>query len=516
MVEIGEENVQPAAQLPGHTATNAGGRAEGEQRVEEEDEEEKERTLQPEDMLPEGRYAEYTFPPSQLSSYLLPSTPPLTSTSASSSSSPPPAATASSLWSNKVMWLDVIGLHTPTLSFLSNHFSLPASVFDPALIALDSVARCEFDHDELHEQGVLSVLLHAVSIDRLPYRKKTRREREKARRRSAESQPQHSHLYDDYTLLADREYRSHRPCLTSLPIHLIVVGAHTVITIHPLTSSPPLDDIFSEFRSLLSQSIVHSLPFSSSPSAMVGMRMSTARTLAVELMDEVTDWNWSLRDVLKQWKVLLSDTLTAGYVDKGLLEHIHDLENVSLRAGRLLSPQARMLSEMVGDEGDRSLSQQQTRPPPSAAAAAAASDNADKSSAASDATGLHLSAPASNSLAATSSAGTKPHSLRRDGSKSSFTSSSSDSLLSASGSTRNIQTMRLQRALFLSDIELDLRNLSKSISRLNDQLRLTNDLSLPLLSYYKQRKDEETNKILSAHTHPALCRSRSRSSTLRL
>ena len=40
----------------------------------------------------------------------------------------------------------------------------------------------------------------------------------------------------------------------------------------------------------------------------------------MELLDEVTDWNWSLRDVLKQWKVLLSDTLTAGYVDKGLLD----------------------------------------------------------------------------------------------------------------------------------------------------------------------------------------------------
>ena len=34
------------------------------------------------------------------------------------------------------------------------------------------------------------------------------------------------------------------------------------------------------------------------------------------------------------------------------------------------------------------------------------------------------------------------------------------------------------------------------MSRLSEQLKLTNDLSQPLLSYYKQRKDEETNKIL--------------------
>ena len=252
-------------------------------------------------------------------------------------------------------------------------------------------------------------------------------------------------------------------------------SSHTVITIHPLTSSPALDDIFSEFRSLLSQSILHSLPFSQSSSSMVGMRLSTAKTLSIELLDEIADWNWSLRDLMKQWKILISETLTDGYVSPGLLEHIHDLENISLCAGRLVTPQARMLQELVADEatGQGGVGEK--------AEADSASNTTQSGSALN-----HSWSDGSSGSGGGKKAGEGGGGLKRDKSV----------LESLSSSLRSLATVRRLRGQFLSDVSLDLRNLSKSVSRLSEQLKLTNDLSQPLLSYYKQRKDEETNKIL--------------------
>ena len=483
MVEIGEEDQRGGG--------GGGGELGGKGRGVEQGGEDDEGDLQPEDLLPVGRYAEYEFKPSQLSAYLLPTSPlpaggggsrgsAVGSNGVGGGSAPPsPTATPSSLWSNKVTWLDVIGLHTPTLSFLSNHFSLPPSTFDPALIALDSVARVEYDHDSLHDHGVMSVLMHAISIDMLPYRKRTARERAASRRASSHSSHQHSHTSDDYVLLDDRVYRHKRPSLTSLPIHVIIVGTHTVITIHPLTSTPELDDIFSEFRSLLSQSILHSLPFSQSSSSLVGMRLSTAKTLSIELLDEIADWNWSLRDLFKQWKILVSETLADGYVNPTLLEHIHDLENLSLRAGRLVAPQARMLQELVTEE-------------PGAGGGGEKGDGGGSGDMAG--AGLNQSGGGGGGGAGQSAdGGGGGGGARGKGFGLSREKSIADSL---SSSLRSLVTLRRQRGAFLSDVSLDLRNLSKSVSRLSEQLKLTNDLSAPLLSYYKQRKDEETNKIL--------------------
>ena len=515
MVEIGEENVREPAQPPHNDSAGQ------EQR-------EDDRALEPEQMIPQGRYAEHTFQPSQLSSYLVPSSGRSEGTGLDGSNS--------SLWSNKVTWIDLCGLHTPTLSFLSNHFSLPPSTFDPALIGLDSVARIEFDHDALNDCGVMSVLLHAVSIDTLPYRKKTAKERAKERQQGAAHHAMHAHYTDEHTLLSDHQYRVLRPSLTSLPVHIIMIGTHTVISIHPLTATPETSNIFSEFRSLLSQSVLHQLPFSSSSSSsssLIGMRMSTAKTLALELLDEVTDWNWSMRDIFKQWKVLVSDTLSEGYVSAGLLEHIHDLEQVSLRASRLVAPQARMFQELLTEleEEEESMAHSHSHthgvatgksngeggmssfgslsmngaahqasvvaPTPRHYSPSLSAVNPSVSSTYSIpevafASRASTSTPPLQHSALSSAATATPAasaSLRRE--KSLF--GSLDSLRSPFSSLHNL---RLQRALFLSDISLDLRNLSKSVTRLSEQLKLTNELAGPLLSYYKQRKDEETNKIL--------------------
>ena len=528
MVEIGEEHVR--APPPAHNDTTG-----NEQR-------EDERTLEPEQLIPQGRYAEHTFQPSQLSSYLIPSS----GRSEGAGLDDGSGGSNSSLWSNKVTWIDINGLHTPTLSFLSNHFSLPPSTFDPALIGLDSQARIEFDTDALNDCGVMSVLMHAVSIDRLPYRKKTSKERAKEKE-TRYQHASHGHNTDEHTLLSDHQYRILRPSLTSLPIHVLIISTHTVITIHPLTATAETSNIFSEFRSLLSQSVLHQLPFSSSSSSsssLIGMRMSTAKTLALELLDEITDWNWTLRDIFKQWKVLVSDTLSDGYVSAGLLEHIHDLENISLRATRLMSPQARMLQELLNEleEEEESIAHSQATtsgssskrgagagdngggsgngasPPfynnlsangqmPKAAAAtprhyspSLSSNNTGNlmsssipetltSRTSSAAPSTNTTAPAATATSTATGTPSKPAPLRRDGSM----FGSLDSLRSPLPQVHNL---RLQRALFLSDISLDLRNLSKSVTRLSEQLKLTNELSSPLLSYYKQRKDEETNKIL--------------------
>ena len=529
MVEIGEEHVRRTQPPPQPHDNNSGG---SEQR-------EDERTLEPEQLIPQGRYAEHTFQPSQLSSYLIPSSG--RSEGGGLDGEGGLGGSNSSHWSNKVTWIDINGLHTPTLSFLSNHFSLPPSTFDPALIGLDSVARIEYDHDALHDCGVMSVLMHAVSIDALPYRKKSAKERQREKQQSNKQHAMHNHYTDEHTLLSDYQYRIHRPSLTSLPIHIIIIGTHTVISIHPLTATAETSNIFSEFRSLLSQSVLHQLPFSSSSSSsssLIGMRMSTAKTLALELLDEITDWNWSLRDIFKQWKVLVSDTLSEGYVSAGLLEHIHDLENLSLRATRLVAPQARMLQELlkeleeeeetiahmhvdssskrgggsIGDGGGSggsgintphftSLSANGQTPRSSIIAPTPRHTHSPSLTSTNPTNIMSSSIPEASTIrsstttppiqnngpTATGTAGIGP--LRRD--KSIF--SSLDNLRSPSPHVHNL---RLQRALFLSDISLDLRNLSKSVTRLSDQLKLTNELSSPLLSYYKQRKDEETNKIL--------------------
>ena len=528
MVEIGEEHVRSQQPQQQQQPYDNNGTAN--------EQLDNERILEPEQLIPQGRYAEHTFQPSQLSSYLIPS-----SGRSEGAGIDEGAGSSSSHWSNKVTWIDINGLHTPTLSFLSNHFSLPPSTFDPALIGLDSVARIEFDHDALHDCGVMSVLVHAVSIDTLPYRKKTSKERARDKQQSTQQRAMHNLYTDEHTLLSDHQYRILRPSLTSLPIHVLIIGTHTVITIHPLTATAETSNIFSEFRSLLSQSVLHQLPFSSSSSSsssLIGMRMSTAKTLALELLDEITDWNWSLRDIFKQWKVLVSDTLSDGYVSAGLLEHIHDLENLSLRASKLVSPQARMLQELLTEleEEEESMAHSQATGGSSNGGGGAGQGGGGSATATSFFTSLsangqtpksttiaptprHTHSPSltsSNHLNNISSAISEAFPSRPSTTTPPIAHAASASTSAVLGTatplrrdksvfgsldtfrspTPHLHNLRLQRALFLSDISLDLRNLSKSVTRLSDQLKLTNELSSPLLSYYKQRKDEETNKIL--------------------
>lgn len=362
------------------------------------------------DHLPRLCMNESRVSPHTLATYLLPTTP-----SASSSHSNRTA--------RKVRWIDCVGVHAATLSLLSNHYSIPPSCFDPALLGVDSTPHLAYAFDPMRDNGVLSVLMHAMALVQPKSNQPTR------------MFPVHIHKRKP----AARE-------LTALPVHIIVVGDHTVITIHPLTSSDEESDIYEEFRTLLKASIAQDLPLAS-PYAST-LHTSSAQSLAVELMDEVTDWNWSMRDDLHQWKYEIESRMS-GKCKPAMLDEIHNIQSISLQAQRSVTKMSSML-ELVVEEEDRYESQQS-----------------------------HHSIPRDS---------TQPSSGVLGSHNSHDTSSNRPKVIDL--------TTRQSRHMFFSDIRRDFSAMTASNTRLNADLKLTHELIVPLVGYYRQRRDEETNQIL--------------------
>src|SRR4051794_19023814 len=96
-----------------------------------------------------------------------------------------------------------------------------------------------------------------------------------------------------------RTYKHHRPMIKILPIHIIIVDEHTLLTVRPYTTMKEQNTIFDEF--------IESLRESASANNLLSL--ANAKTLAVELLDEVSEQNWLLRDTFKDWKKTLNNSI---------------------------------------------------------------------------------------------------------------------------------------------------------------------------------------------------------------
>lgn len=263
-------------------------------------------------------------------------------------------------WSSETRWFDISGVHSDCLHLLCNELSLPPDSLLELETASEQAAFTEFypPHtseptldEDLPEQSVefsrstsetsplqtsstppvLKLVLHRLHLQNAPC---------------------HIDKQGKTVLVARSEYMSYRPRVVAMPIFLLMIGDHTVVTIRPQSTISVLNNVFDDLIRSLAESLSPNAPASSASSI---LSLNSARPLAMEILNEIVEQNWIIRDYFKDWKDALTESIRNGTEDYQLL-HVMDMEHSGLTSLRVLKPAVSLLRDMAAKRAKKKAS----------------------------------------------------------------------------------------------------------------------------------------------------------------
>jgi Mg2+ and Co2+ transporter CorA len=220
-------------------------------------------------------------------------------------------------WDHSVRWIDIEGPARSALNLLAAELNLPAAVLDD--VEFDQTAKVNyFKHNR-----VMQIVTHACMVKNCPVEKDS-----KGRHR----------------LISKHQYMAKRPSLAVTQIHLIIVDNHTVITCRKDTVEGGVHDIWSELIDEIEASVSGSFtsPF-----------LFTAQSLATEVLDDITETNWLVRDQFRLWKNVLEESIRSS-AQSIQLQHALDIGQMSLLMQKTIKPSVVMLGKLTENKGGNS------------------------------------------------------------------------------------------------------------------------------------------------------------------
>jgi Mg2+ and Co2+ transporter CorA len=364
-------------------------------------------------------------------------------------------------YTSRVRWIDILGLNGTTNSLLMNHFNL--SVESLQDIELEQTANCEF----YPKANIMKLVVHILHLN---------------------NEPIELDKHGKTQLVKPKFYKKHKPALDSVAVTLLVIEDHTVITLRPYSEIADLNNFWEDIQSLLKQACNNnsnninrsksSLNLNSGSTATNNNNISskirtnanfiglaTAQSLCMELLNEIIDKNWLLRDIFKDWKKTLTEAIR-NEVDQAQLTHIIDLESCAANVSKLLLPAVKMFTDLCISQHIQQANQ----------------------------SFYNKSAQQSPLNSAAKQATQKPlfSRISSNNNRGQQAGGAGSSVLSPF----QLSQAQSQRSLYLSGVYSELRNIQKSVNRLFEQAKFVESVSSSLKQFYKQRRDEQSNRTL--------------------
>lgn len=114
---------------------------------------------------------------------------------------------------------------------------------------------------------------------------------------------------DSRVLINKKKYLKSKPFLQSTPVHIVVANEHTLITVRPWVAptAAPGSAAEADEPNAMFDELIQSLSDTDPTSRSSTLGLTSSLQLLMRVWEDVTDSNWSVRDLMKEWKVYLGD-----------------------------------------------------------------------------------------------------------------------------------------------------------------------------------------------------------------